>query len=234
MSHRLLPGAKLVEREIVEALGSSRVIARQALIKLAEEGLVQWQPNKGASVANPDIGEVVALFDALVAIEQAAIGRAAELVGSEEWTKLREQAHHDALHKIDPAETSADFHIAIVAMTRNRYLIEFYQNLQRRKLLVQALYGYEPRARPLAHDHQRILALIEDGKIARARTLIEKHQADVLRTYSLRDTTRRSLPLREALLVLADGNGQPPSTTKPRNAAGAGRATQPAPAQPEA
>lgn len=214
-THKLLPGAKLIEREIVEALGVSRVVARQALIKLSDEGLVQWQANKGASVARPELDDILALFDALVVIEQAVIGRAPDLVGSDDWKNLSRHSRQEASQEYDAPESAADFHVALVALSKNKYLIDFYQKLHRQAFLLQAIYGHQPRARPLMHDHDTIISLAEAGKIDEAKAMVRKHQDDILRTYSLKDTTRKSLPLKEALRGLNDdGKHRPPEGSR--------------------
>ena len=50
---RMLPGQRLVERELIERIGVSRTTIREALRQLAAEGLVTTIPQKGAIVAVP-------------------------------------------------------------------------------------------------------------------------------------------------------------------------------------
>ena len=47
----LLPGQRLVERDLIERIGVSRTTVREALRELAAEGLVKTVPQKGAIVA---------------------------------------------------------------------------------------------------------------------------------------------------------------------------------------
>mgnify|MGYP001534443142 CR=1 FL=1 len=47
----LVPQEKLVEAEIAQQFGTSRGPVRDALKQLAMEGMVDYQPNKGCSVA---------------------------------------------------------------------------------------------------------------------------------------------------------------------------------------
>lgn len=202
--HRLRPGDKLIERELVEATGVSRVVARQALIRLSEEGLVTWHRNVGASVASFDLTEVIAIFDALTAVEQSVIDRLDGEFESAEWERLKQ---HSALESsmtrglaIDPeAKTSANFHILLVALSRNRYIIEFHEKLVRRIVLLNAIYRLEDRGKLLTHDHSHLLNLVESGKIAKAKALIERHYADILRSYSIKETSTRTMTLKEAL-----------------------------------
>lgn len=47
---RLAPGARLVERELIDMTGVSRTVIRESLRQLESEGLVDVVPNKGAVV----------------------------------------------------------------------------------------------------------------------------------------------------------------------------------------
>lgn len=208
LKHRLMPGDKLTERDIVEAVGVSRVVARQALIRLSEEGLVSWEVNRGASVARPDVAEIIALFDALTSIEQSVVEKAEKAIGTPEWDALRRQTGIDEqVAKKRPPElegdVSADFHLLLVATTKNRFLIEFHEKLVRRVMLLNSLFRLERSSSRLIHDHDRIAILIEEGKIARAKRLIEQHYADVLRSYDVTVEPSSAMSLREALSGVA-------------------------------
>lgn len=50
VSGRVAPGARLVERELIEMLGVSRTVVREVLRQLESEGLIHVVPNKGAVV----------------------------------------------------------------------------------------------------------------------------------------------------------------------------------------
>src|SRR5918998_1196852 len=47
---RLAPGSRLVERELIDMMGVSRTVVREALRQLESEGLIDVIPNKGAVV----------------------------------------------------------------------------------------------------------------------------------------------------------------------------------------
>lgn len=206
VGHRLRPGDKLIERELVEAVGVSRVVARQALIRLSEEGLVAWHANRGASVASPDVTEIVALFDALTFIEQGVVENLGDKVQSDDWYRLKQHsAHEGAIVRRtthDPeAETTADFHLLLVALSQNRFIIEFHGKLVRRVVLLNAIYRLEDRGRTLIHDHGKLLDLIEAGKVSKAKELIARHYADILRSYSVKADAKPGMTLKEALAL---------------------------------
>ena len=68
----LAPGARLIERELVEAHDVSRVTARSALQRLAAEGLVVIEPHRGGRVASLDRAALHDLFALRTALEVEA------------------------------------------------------------------------------------------------------------------------------------------------------------------
>jgi len=68
----LAPGARLVERAIVEHHGVSRVTVRSALGRLEAEGLVVLEPHRGARVAELGPAQLHDLFALRTALEVEA------------------------------------------------------------------------------------------------------------------------------------------------------------------
>jgi len=68
----LSPGARLIEREIVERYDVARVTARSALARLAAEGLVVTESHRGARVASLDDRDLHDLFALRTALEVEA------------------------------------------------------------------------------------------------------------------------------------------------------------------
>lgn len=75
LDFRLLPGQRLVERELIEGLGVSRTTIREALRDLASEGLVDVFPQRGAVVSAPSLSEAEDLYDVRGALECILIER---------------------------------------------------------------------------------------------------------------------------------------------------------------
>jgi len=85
----LLPGARLVEADLVAMLGVSRGNVRLAIEALDAEGLVERIPNRGARVRVISTDEAVAITEARMALEALIARKAAERVGAREADSLR-------------------------------------------------------------------------------------------------------------------------------------------------
>lgn len=67
------PGTRILQEEVAERLGSSRLPVREALLVLAAEGLITVEPNKGARVPDLDMDEVETLYQMRERIEPLAL-----------------------------------------------------------------------------------------------------------------------------------------------------------------
>lgn len=72
VERQLVPGQRLIERELVELTGVSRTSIREALRELAAEGLVTAIPNKGTVVASVSAEEARQLYEVRSALEGLA------------------------------------------------------------------------------------------------------------------------------------------------------------------
>ncbi|MEV6103749.1 GntR family transcriptional regulator [Streptomyces sp. NPDC051940] len=174
------PGSRLRERELSEALGFSRIPVREALTRLASDGLVELSPRRGASVRRLTLRDVDELFDLRLSLEVFATRRAAEVSaagGSTKELRRRMLRAEDATRRGDatriPAANTA-LHAEIVAMTGNRLL---RTTLQPSLGLVQWVFTLtgdrDPRVQ--CAEHQEICAAIEAGKPDLAAALAYTH-----------------------------------------------------------
>jgi DNA-binding GntR family transcriptional regulator len=87
----LLPGARLVEADLVAMLGVSRGNVRLAIEALDAEGLVERIPNRGARVRMISGDEAVAITEARMALEALIARKAAERASPADVDGLRGQ-----------------------------------------------------------------------------------------------------------------------------------------------
>ncbi|MPZ29033.1 MAG: FCD domain-containing protein [Micromonosporaceae bacterium] len=90
LAGRLLPGQRLVETEIVDALGVGRAVVRAALSRLAHDGLVDKEPNRGARVRMVSEDEAIEITQARAVLEALAARHAAINAGPEDIEVMRD------------------------------------------------------------------------------------------------------------------------------------------------
>lgn len=175
----LLPGMKLPEDSLGERFGSSRTIVRQALERLAAEGLVELRRNRGAMVATPSLEEARDLFDLRCQIEDLVVAR---LVAN--WSDEHEVALQAHLTKEIEAEAgpepvsirlATEFHILLAQLTKSPVLIRYVEEIGYRCGLTLALYSRPHSADCGIQEHREIIEALSAGDEARARNLMRHH-----------------------------------------------------------
>jgi len=88
LTNELSAGTRLVEEDVAEQMGTSRVPVREALRQLEHEGLVELIPHRGAIVAALAEPEIHSIYEIRATIEAEAMKRACELVTNEDLARL--------------------------------------------------------------------------------------------------------------------------------------------------
>src|SRR5690606_31229341 len=114
----LPPGRPIDEVWLAERFGMSRTPIREALLRLAGEGLVETLPNRSAIVAPIDVLHLNAYFDAITLMYRVTTRLAAEHHQSDDLEKIRAlQADYvravDAQDPLGMISLNRDFHAAI-------------------------------------------------------------------------------------------------------------------------
>ncbi len=127
LTGRYAPGTRLVQDDLAEAFGISRIPLREALRRLEGEGLVVISPNRGAIVRPLAPKDVVDLYELRLALESLALRRAAE-----RYADLRastKQRHALARQAIAARNLTAlfrldrDFHSDVALASDNPHLV---------------------------------------------------------------------------------------------------------------
>jgi DNA-binding GntR family transcriptional regulator len=83
------PKQRLIEADLCERFGTSRFIARSALLELSAQGLVEFQRNRGARVREISINEAIEITEVRKLLEGLGAARAAQRITRAEITALR-------------------------------------------------------------------------------------------------------------------------------------------------
>jgi DNA-binding GntR family transcriptional regulator len=204
IDRRLVPGCKLGERELAEIFGVSRIVVRQALIRLADDGLAQIERNRGAFVAKPGMQEALEIYDALTLVEQGVAAQLSDRLGPAGWAELRQHVERQRQAVSAGNHALADllgqeFHTLLVRLSRNKVMQEIHAQLIRRTTLLRSLITADFDYCNLLDDHSRIVGLLEKGRLKQAMELIDTHHRAVVRGYIMDRAVFPELSPREAL-----------------------------------
>ncbi|HET7731474.1 MAG TPA: GntR family transcriptional regulator [Usitatibacter sp.] len=203
--HRLPPGTKLGEDRLAAIFGVSRARIRRVLPRLAHEGVVTLEPNRGAFVAKPTVAEAREVFEARRIIEPGIVEKVARLADRRPVVARLRQ--HVALEKRARASgdlravvrLSGEFHTLLADIAGNGVLAKSMRELATRTCLVIALYDKPAMPSCLGDEHAEIVDALAAGEAARGVKLMLEHLGHVERNLDLTTVEESAVDLETAL-----------------------------------
>ncbi|HET8726726.1 MAG TPA: GntR family transcriptional regulator [Alphaproteobacteria bacterium] len=177
----LVPGQAVSERDLQAAYGASRTPIRQALMRLAHEGLVV-RAGRGYAVAPIDVQQLAEIFEYREIIEDAAIRLACQRAKPADLDDI--QATIDrGLTDFTPEvwfEVGYDMHVKLAGLSGNRFLRDAVQDVVTRTARARWLLASSEEGRETAHrEHCEILALVRAGNEDAAADALRRHGREV-------------------------------------------------------
>ena len=204
LSRRLAPGTRLREVRLGEILGASRGSVRKALDRLSFEGLVQHEPNRGASVAQPTAREAEELFAARKCLEVQIARMAARNLTQQAVRRLerhiaREQTAREKAETAKGIALSGEFHVLIAEIAGNAFLKRYLNDLVARESLILQLFGKRDDV-CTQNEHAGILEALRSGDDELIARRIEDHVDGIAAGVELNPRAADSRTLEEVLL----------------------------------
>lgn len=177
----LLPGELYSVYQLAEDLGVSRSPVRDALLRLAETGMVRFERNKGFRVVLPGPQELAEMISVRIALEVPAAGRAASaaILGKDHGLRIE----CDAMQAAAATQNERLFrlhdqrlHAIILELAGNNYVRRVIENLRDATRLVGAstIRGTRTLAE-VYQEHSPIVDAIEAGDSAAAAHAMDLH-----------------------------------------------------------
>ncbi|WP_210492882.1 GntR family transcriptional regulator [Patulibacter sp. SYSU D01012] len=175
-------GGRLNEVEISTELGVSRGPVREAMQRLARDGLVELQAHRGAFVRALTPGEVRDLFEVRTALESTVARLAAERATDEDRERLR--ALRDAGPRGDDLSVPADerfqgardVHALLALAAGNEALAAHVALVNQELQLLRTQSGEVPdRAHHAVEEHDELVDAVLAGDGERAADAMEAH-----------------------------------------------------------
>lgn len=178
------PGSRLIEVDIAEVFGISRTPVREAIRRLAGEGIVELVPNHGAWVREWDAAAVREVFELRELLEARAAELAAERATAADLRLLREHCERMEALEADTADTRWDryavlnhaFHRELVRVARSPRLDSIVLSLLGVPLLHRSFGGRQEQAMERSNrHHDDIVTAISLGEPGWARAAMAAH-----------------------------------------------------------
>jgi DNA-binding GntR family transcriptional regulator len=179
---RLEPNRKLAQIPLAEHLGISRTPVRDALQRLAQEGLVRTVSWRGFVVSEFSAREVLGVYEVRVALEPLAVGQA---VGGHTRMQLAQLVDYCDETDRTPVEDVARlydlnyrFHAQLVAPAGNGVLVRLLDQLWQMPASLRVFHAQASSGIALKEsgpEHRGIVAALERGDRDAAVRLTRAH-----------------------------------------------------------
>jgi DNA-binding GntR family transcriptional regulator len=180
----LQPGEPIDEISLADRLSMSRTPIREALVRLAADGLVTLLPNRSTVVSQIDFPNLHHFFDALTLMYRVTTRLAAQFHDEANLTEIR--TRQAAFAKVVLAgdtngmiELNRNFHVAIAEAGRNPYYLQLFSRLLDEGRRILRLYYYPtfvPRLpHPYIQEHEAMIAAIAARDVETCDRLAKDH-----------------------------------------------------------
>lgn len=201
----LPPGSSIDEIELATRFDMSRTPIREALVRLAAEGLVTTLPNRSSVVSNIDFLNLSAFFDALSLMHRVTTRLAAQHRTDHDLEDIRanQAAFAQAVEAQDALAmiaTNRDFHAAIAAAARNTYFETLFNRLLDEGRRILRLYYSSFDDRLPAHylkEHDHMIDAIAAGDVETADQIASAHADQIVKQIQqlIASDRRQKIPL---------------------------------------
>jgi DNA-binding GntR family transcriptional regulator len=163
ISKELKPGQRLPEIGLAEEMQLSRTPVREAIRRLANEGLVILVPNSGARLASPSMEEMENAYEVREHLETLAVHKAASRITPLQLCRLEEAIQEEEkIFKERDIEAYLDvnvaFHEIIAEASGNVVLKEYIDNILSRTNVYMVFYEsfFDFDTNPSLEEHRQL------------------------------------------------------------------------------
>ncbi len=185
ISMQLRPGEKVDEGDLEQRLSIGRTPIREALQRLAVDGLLDQMAGRGLIVRSVSIDDVKSLFEAMTALEQVLVQLAVQRIRPEEITKLEEisKKHKEAQERKEYLQVTylnIAFHRSYYEASGNHFLVTAMEKISSQSERL-AYLCYTKESNPndynelAVDDHKRLIECFKSGNSEQATTIITDH-----------------------------------------------------------
>ncbi|MCK8463780.1 GntR family transcriptional regulator [Aliiroseovarius sp. S1339] len=184
----LPPGSPIDEIQLSERLSMSRTPIREALVRLASEGLVTTLPNRSTVVSNIDFMNLHTFFDAMTLMYRVTTRLAAQCHTPADMDAIRARqvdfaAAVEAQDALAMIATNREFHAVIARAGRNPYYEALCLRLldEGRRLLRMYYSSFDDQLpKQYVQEHEDLIDAITARDVDRADALASAHADQIV------------------------------------------------------
>jgi len=179
---QLLPGDRMVEKDLCQMLGISRVPLREALRSLESQGIVTSEPYRGIRLMSVSKEKLDHILDVRVVLESLAARRAIEggHNGPAGVARLRQavddlriMGERDDVYGFAKADT--EFHRTLCSLSGNPVLSAQWEALARQLTIIFGLSTLGKPINTIVHEHKLLMEVFEAGDLDAMERAIREH-----------------------------------------------------------
>ena len=181
---KLMPGERLPEVKLSEALGCSRAPLREAFNQLEKEGFVYRIQNQGVVVSKSSPEEIIDYYSLLEVLERQAVEWATNRLTSGDINRLNDL--NDSMKKVSTKDKkyiekwvslNLAFHRFFSEKCGNAKMIWLVEEIRLRITRFRYLSFMLTTFNDYIHDHEIIIEAVRQRDAVKARAAMENHIA---------------------------------------------------------
>lgn len=186
LAGRIAPGARLKTAELAKRLGFSTMPLRESLRKLEGEGLVEIEPNRGATVRQLDRAYITDLFELNTELRIFAVRRGMRNLTLEKIRELealatRYRSQIEQSQDLDAIETNRTFNARLVEIGGNNEALRVFQRGWDTIFAFRRGFGYGTgRRRVMAEEMSMLIDALRRQDAVSAEAILRMQNAAMM------------------------------------------------------
>jgi DNA-binding GntR family transcriptional regulator len=194
LNFEILPGVKVPDKDIAEEMGISRTPVREALFRLAENGLIHAKPNRGFTVRTYTAKEVEDLYNMREALEGLAVKLTIRNINESKIKSFYDlmERYKNLLNTNDVLtfnKLDQEFHDLIAKHSENEFLKQNLRSMHDKVWLIRRYLYFLPGTFQEAYEeHSNIIECVEKRNTNKAKAAMSQHilraMKDIIRQFN--------------------------------------------------
>lgn len=175
----IFPGNSIVEEELAQKTGVSRISVRGALTRLRYEGFIESRPNHSARLISPSKEEMAQIFEARYTVESRAVELAMKNKSEEQVARLykllEEESKTDNIFSMtEYVKINRALHFEMINACGNEYYIKFLNELYNKCDVYLVFFDRSRSNEASKETHTKLVEAYVNGHAAAAAKALKE------------------------------------------------------------